>query len=238
MPPKKSPRFTQPKRKQNEHAASASHGQRTGGGRWPKLQPPPSPMSIGSVLDHLLHLSPTRQRPGSSSARSRTPKEPLGEPLGEPPPLRRRELTAQRGSTPPLEPTSVRGWAATRLSARLLAVEIAPPPTGMETEVDAASRRTSAAATAAAMLAPVVWQPLPGAASRPATRSQPEPSNAALAAELRAIVRKTRYERRKAEATARAGLVARLHGAGANLLETMKMEWVLQEACTGSERQM
>jgi hypothetical protein len=36
----------------------------------------------------------------------------------------------------------------------------------------------------------------------------------------------------------RAVLAARLHGAAADIYETLKMEWVLQEECSGTERSM
>ena len=55
-------------------------------------------------------------------------------------------------------------------------------------------------------------------------------------AEVRAQQEQERQEREQAQAQMREVLASRLHGAGANIYETLKMEWVLQEDCIGSER--
>ena len=106
------------------------------------------------------------------------------------------------------------------------------------TDLQPLTKRTSAAATAAALEVHLQPVPLPPPVKR-FTRSQGRAStDAAAAAELRAQQAKERERRTAAQAQMRGHLTSLLHGAGANIHETLKMEWVLQEECTGSERQM
>lgn len=59
-----------------------------------------------------------------------------------------------------------------------------------------------------------------------------------MAAELRAQQCRKEEERASAQAQMRGLLAVSLYGAGADIYEMLKMEWVLQEECTGTERQM
>ena len=104
------------------------------------------------------------------------------------------------------------------------------------------SKSTGAAAVAAAMEAPLLeqWPPSQLSKSTILSSSQDGRSDRATRVEARAEVRaqqeQEHQEREQAQAQMREVLASGLHGAGANIYETLKMEWVLQEDCVGSER--
>lgn len=133
--------------------------------------------------------------------------------------------SASRTATPSKAATAAAATAALAYSSPLTDPQ---PPT----------KSTGAAASAAAFGEPIQPPPPPPLSKR-LTRSQgPARVDAAAAAELRAQLDRERAERARAQALMRTALVTRLHGAGADIYETLKMEWVLQAECTGSERQM
>ena len=114
----------------------------------------------------------------------------------------------------------------------------APPYSSPLTDPQPLSKSTGAAAVAAAIEQPFL-EPLPILqSSKPLASSggNDRAARAAGRAEVRAKQEQDSQERAKAQEHMRAMLVTRLHGAGANLYETLKMEWVVQDACVGTER--
>ena len=99
------------------------------------------------------------------------------------------------------------------------------------------TKATGAAATAAMLESASRQPPPPPRFDKPLTRS----SGKAAVEERAQLLREYEASAKaaaSAEAQMRAVLAARLHGAAADIYETLKMEWVLQEECSGTERSM
>ena len=185
------------------------------------MPPPPAPRP-NAWAQSTQSASATQQAPsaGASSSAMDADFPAIADAL-----LRVSLQSASRTATPSKAATAAAATAALAYSSPLTDPQ---PPT----------KSTGAAASAAAFGEPIQPPPPPPLSKR-LTRSQgPARVDAAAAAELRAQLDRERAERARAQALMRTALVTRLHGAGADIYETLKMEWVLQAECTGSERQM